>query len=140
MRIADTMRLTMRDVTNSTSWRGSVRAEACSWPGARQNLTRAQQGCKPNQEFRDFLLQTMTDRPQVREERMEQRLLEELDAERSSRARLVPDRALDELDVPVSPLLHPLVEVGHQLEQDRDVGPRLVEAEQRLLDRRVRRR
>src|SRR5262245_38617527 len=62
--------------------------------------------------------QPVADRPQVREHRVEQRPLQELDAERTARPLLAANRPLHQLDVPVTPLLEPLVEVRHQLEED----------------------
>src|SRR5262245_65843047 len=50
-------------------------------------------------------LQLMSDAPEVGENRLEQRALEELDARRAARAAFAADGALDQLDVPVSPLL-----------------------------------
>src|SRR5262245_2604157 len=69
----------------------------------------------------------VSDRPEVREDWVEEAALQELDAERAAGAFLVADRALDELHVAVFPLLESLVEVGHQLEEDRERRNSLVE-------------
>src|SRR5688572_3963924 len=73
------------------------------------------------------------DGPQGGEDGQEQRALEELGAERAAGAALAADGALDELDVAVAPLLQALVEVGEQLEQQAQVGPVLVQAQQLVL-------
>ena len=79
----------------------------------------------------------MPNHPEVREQGTEQRLLEELDAERAARARFVADRAFDEFDMAISPLLESLIEVGHQLEEENQVGPGLVQVEESLGNDRI---
>src|SRR5437588_245468 len=74
----------------------------------------------------------MADGPQVGEDRQEQRLLQELGAERAARALLAADGALHNLDVAIAPFLQPLVKIDHQLEEDAQVLPLTVKVQQRF--------
>src|SRR6266496_2784639 len=75
----------------------------------------------------------MPDRPQIVEDRLEQRLFEKRHAGRSAGAFLRADGSLDQLDVPVTPLLQPLIKIGHQLEKNRAFRRLLVEPKNFLL-------
>ena len=55
------------------------------------------------------------DLPQIRECRPRERRLQILRARGSAGARLSADRALDHLDVPISPLLHAFIEIHEPL-------------------------
>ena len=72
------------------------------------------------------------DRPEVREERLEEGGAQVLDAARAAGTFLGADRPLDHLHVAIAPLLNPFVEVDEALADLRQVGARAVDLDQLL--------
>src|ERR1700730_18835744 len=69
----------------------------------------------------------MSDRPEIVKYLFEERFLQKWHARRSAGAVLRADRALDQFDVAIAPLLQSFVEIGHQFEKDRKLGSAFVE-------------
>src|SRR4029077_3017330 len=65
--------------------------------------------------------------PEVMEDGPEERFLQKRNAGRTAGAVFRADRALDQFDVAITPLLQAFIEIGHELEQDRNFGRRFVE-------------
>src|SRR5579871_777273 len=82
----------------------------------------------------------VADRPEVREHRKKQRLLQELNTKRSPGATFAADGPLHQFNVAITPFLEPLVKVRHQLEKDLQVRLVLVELQKARFHRFVRNR
>src|SRR5437763_7119614 len=107
------------------------------FPGARANFSdwaRNRSGLNASDINAATELHFVPDRPQIVEDRSEQRFFQKRDAGRAARAFLRADRSLDQFDVPVTPLLQSLIEVGHQFEQNRAFRRFLVQSKYFLLD------
>src|SRR5436190_16698146 len=77
--------------------------------------------------------QAMSNGPEVRENRLEERGLEELYTGGTAGACFVTDRALDNFHMSIPPLLESFIKVRHELKQNGQVAPGLVERKQLVL-------
>src|SRR5437763_2718236 len=69
----------------------------------------------------------VSDRPEIVKNRSEKRFFQKRNAGRTAGAVFRANGALDQFNVAISPFLESFVEIGHQLEQDRNFGRRFVE-------------